>query len=129
MFGFGRKNQRKYIRVNVKSLVVIKCDVRLDTGNNEKREFHTYTQNLSENGMNILLDEELHPLDIVELKLYLTGRLKPTECTGQVVWSKAISPELVAPRIFSIGIKFIGLNQNSRVAISQLVYSLFQLKK
>jgi hypothetical protein len=126
MFGFGKKNNRKYIRVNVKSLVVIKCDVRLDTGNNEKREFHTYTQNLSEDGMNILLDEELHSLDMVELKLYLTGRLKPTECKGQVVWSKAISPELVVPRIFSIGIKFIELDYVGRETIKKLVSCLLE---
>jgi len=118
------QEKREHVRVDVASLVVIKCDIQVNISNNEKREFHTYTKNMSEDGINVTLEEDLHRPDTVELKLYLTGRLKPIECKGQVAWSKVISPQLVEPRIFSIGIKFIELDDVGRETIRKLVSCL-----
>lgn len=126
---FTKKNQetlekRKDIRFKAISLAVIKCDISVNISDIEKREFHTYTLNISEGGVNVILEKDLQSPAIVELKLYLTGTLKPVECKGQVVWSKAISPKLIEPHIFSIGIKFIELNDVSRKAIQMLASCL-----
>jgi Tfp pilus assembly protein PilZ len=118
------QEKREHVRADVASLVVIKCDIRVNISNNEKREFHTYTKNMSEDGINVTLEKDLHRPDTVELKLYLTGRLTPIECKGQVAWSKVISPQLVEPRIFSIGIKFIELDDVGRETIRKLVSCL-----
>jgi hypothetical protein len=81
---------------------------------------------MSEGGINIILEEDLHRRDVVELKLYLTGKLTPIECKGQVAWSKAISPKSVEPRIFSIGIKFIELKEDDKENIRKLVFCLLK---
>jgi c-di-GMP-binding flagellar brake protein YcgR len=116
--------RREYPRVKITSLVVIKCDILVNISNTQKREFHTYTQNISEGGINVTLEEDLHSSTMVELKLYLRGRLKPTECKGRVAWSKVISPKLVEPRIFSIGIEFIELDDVSREDIKTIAFCL-----
>ena len=118
------REKRKYIRVDLAALVVIKCHIWVKIRKNEKREFHTHTQNMSEGGINVILEEDLHRKDAVELKLYLTGRLTPIECKGQIAWSKAISPKSVEPRIFSIGIKFIKLEGDDKDTIRELVSCL-----
>jgi len=120
------REKRQCIRVEVSALVVIRCDIYVKTGKNEKRDFHTHTQNMSEGGINIILEEDLHRRDVVELKLYLTGKLTPIECKGQVAWSKAISPKSVEPRIFSIGIKFIELKEDDKENIRKLVFCLLK---
>jgi c-di-GMP-binding flagellar brake protein YcgR len=116
--------KRKDIRFKAIVAAVIKCDISLNVGSTKKREFHTYTQNFSEGGIKVILEEDLHSLTLVELKLYLTGTFRPIECKGQVVWSKVISPRSVEPRIFSIGIKFIELDDVSRKAIQILAFCL-----
>jgi c-di-GMP-binding flagellar brake protein YcgR len=120
------QEKRKYTRVDLAALVVIKCHIWVKIGKNMKLEFRTHTQDMSEGGINVILEEDLHRKDAVELKLYLTGRLTPVECKGQVVWSKAISPKPVDPHIFSIGIKFIDLNEDDRETIRKLVSCLFK---
>ena len=64
--------KRKFVRANVRSLVVIRCDVWVNIRNKKRREFNTHTEDISEGGINVILDEELHSPDMVELRLYLT---------------------------------------------------------
>ena len=118
--------RRKYTRFAAITLAVIKCDISVNIHAFEISEFHTYTHNISEGGINVTLEEDLPSSTMVELKLYLTGRLRPIECKGQVAWSKAISPKLVEPRIFSIGIKFIELDYVGRETIKKLVSCLLE---
>lgn len=113
--------KRKFTRINVASLVVIRCDVLATIRNKDRYEFHTHTENISEGGINVILDEELHNPDVVALKLYLTGKVAPIECKGEVIWSKVISPEAVKPSLFSTGIKFIGLSYDSNEAIRNVI--------
>jgi c-di-GMP-binding flagellar brake protein YcgR len=113
--------RRQFPRANVVTLAVIKCDVRANVGNEKTREFHTHTQNISEGGVNVILEEELPKQDSVELKLYLTGKKTPIECKGQVAWSKAVSPPGVEPGIFSTGIKFTEFSPEAKEAIRNII--------
>ena len=113
--------KRKFTRVSVATLVVIRCDVWANISNKEKHEFHTHTENVSEGGLNVILDEELHSPDAVELKLFVTGKVTPIECKGQVAWTKLISPVQVKPALFSTGIQFTELSHDSKEAIRNVV--------
>ena len=113
--------KRQFPRAKVVTLAVIRCDILANIGNKKTREFHTHTENISEGGVNVILDEELRNPAAVELKLYLTGKITPIECNGQVAWSKAISPPGVEPGIFSTGIKFTELNSEAKEAIRDII--------
>jgi PilZ domain len=113
--------KRKSPRVNVISLVIIRCDVRAQIGDKEVREFHTHTENLSEGGINVILDEELRSPASVELKLYVTGKISPIKCKGQIAWSKIISPPVVNPNMFSTGIKFTELNLADKEILGNVI--------
>jgi len=112
--------KRKFTRVNVTSLVVIRCDVWAS----DKREFHTHTENVSEGGLNIILDDELAKSQELGLKLYLTGKVAPIDCKGKVAWTKLVSPPGVKPGLYSTGIQFTELSGDAKESIKGLV-SLF----
>lgn len=113
--------KRQFSRAKVVSLVVIRCDVLANIRDQETREFHTHTENMSEGGVNVILDEELRDPAMVELKLYLTGKIAPIACRGRIAWTKAVSPPGITPGIFSTGISFIDLGDNDKEAIREIV--------
>ena len=115
------KERREYSRAKVASFVIIRCELRYTISSKQPHEFHTHTENISEGGINVILEEELRCPDIVEIKLFLTGKLAPLECNGQVVWSKLSSPASVAPPLYTTAIKFIGMGVSSREAIRKVV--------
>ena len=117
----NEQERRQFPRAKVVALAVIKCDVLAKIENEEKLEFHTHTQNISEGGVNVILDKELSRLAPVELRLYLTAKKTPIECKGQVAWSKAISPPEIVPGIFSTGIKFGELSPEAKDAIKNII--------
>lgn len=118
------QERRKFVRANVRSLVIIRCDVLVNIPEKTSHEFHTHTENISEGGMNVILEEELRSPDAVAVRLYLTGKVKPIECKGKVAWSKLISPTGIEPGLFSTGISFIELSDNDKTAIRKVVSCL-----
>jgi len=115
------KESRKSTRFDLTSLVVIRCDVRTSSSDMQAHEFHTHSENISEDGINVILDQELRRLAPVELKLYLTGRVAPVDCSGQVMWSKIVSPAGVEPALFATGIKFVGMDAETKEAVRKII--------
>ncbi len=115
------KEKRQFSRAQVVSLVVIRCDILANVRDQEPLEFHTHTENMSEGGMNVILNEELQGPAVLELKLYLTGKIMPIVCKGRVAWTKAISPPGINPGIFSTGISFIDLRESDKESIREIV--------
>lgn len=115
------EEKRLYPRLNLVALAIIKCDILVNVDNGKELEFHTHTENLSEGGVNVIIEAQLPVLTAVTLKLYLTGKRHPVECRGHVAWSKLLSPPGVNPSIFSTGIKFTEYKSDAREALVNVI--------
>ncbi len=127
----GEKNsqeKRLFPRLNLVALAIIKCDILVNIDNGKELEFHTHTENLSEGGMNVIIEAQLPVLTAVTLKLYLTGKRYPVECKGYVAWVKLLSPPEVDPSIFSTGIKFTEYKSDAREALVNVISCLSDKK-
>ncbi len=115
------EEKRKFPRLNLVALAIIKCDIRVSLDKGKELEFHTHTENLSEGGVNVIIEAQLPEMTTVELKLYITGKRYPVECKGYVAWSKLISPPGINPRIFSTGIKFTEYQSDGKEALVSVI--------
>ena len=95
----------------------------MNTENNEKRKFQrhdfpckiflrfpqgevlsTYTRNISQQGVKVLLDKKLDISTIVDIEIYFEQ--EPTICKGKVVWVKEKeNPSRKDSIIYATGIK------------------------
>jgi c-di-GMP-binding flagellar brake protein YcgR len=122
-------DKRKHPRPKVASLVVIKCELFVKSGKKESCEFRTHTEDISEGGINVLLEEELEKHSQVEVRLFLTGKLNPIECKGEVMWCEEVNPEWIKPRFFAVGIKFLDIKKEDKETIRLLVSCFLKLRK
>lgn len=117
-----QSERRKYVRIMLKYKIIIVCDGKVLFGSPEDYVFHTFTENLSEDGVMVKLEQQLSNAAIVKLKLFVTENI-PFECKGSIIWVKKVNPENTKPDIFETGIKFIELDDLERKLIGNLVKS------
>ncbi len=113
--------KRRFPRLNLVALAIIKCDIRVNIAKGKELEFHTHTENLSEGGVNVIIEAQLPKLTPVELKLFVTGKRYPVECKGYVSWSKLVSPPGVNPSIFSTGIEITEYKSDGKEALVDVI--------
>ena len=105
------KERRKFPRANVKYEVNIVCEGSVILGAPKNYSFHTYTENISEGGLKVILEKELETGSLLKLELFLSdSKSMPVKCKGMVVWTKKANPEGTSPDLFGTGIQFIELN-------------------
>jgi len=115
------KERRKYPRADIKARVNIICILKVILSGPEVT-FRTHTENISEEGIKVILEEELTPGTLVKIQLYLNNeKTMPIECKGQIIWTKKVNPVGTAPDLFVTGIQLIDLNGLNRQLISSLV--------
>ncbi len=120
-----QNERRKYLRIKLKCKIIIVCDGKVLFGTPEDYVFHTFTENLSEDGVMVKLEQQLSNAAIVKLRLFVTEHI-PFECKGSVVWVKKANPEDIKPDIFETGIKFVELDALERKLIGNLVKSFIK---
>jgi len=104
------EERRKFPRVTVKYQINVKCSGEVIKGDPQFYIFHTYTENISEGGMKIILEKEIKVGSLVELQLFVTEKESlPIQCNGVVVWNKKANPEGTKPDLFHMGIQFTDL--------------------
>ncbi len=87
--------------------------------------FNSYTENISEGGVKVFLEEKLHTSTVVDLELSLPDEQKPIKCKGELIWVKEIPPAGTEKySLFDTGIKFIEISERDKKKINLLVKSL-----
>jgi hypothetical protein len=72
--------------------------------------FNTHTEDLSEGGMKVILEQNMHIPTPVNIELFLGPDKAPFVCKGEVLWVKEVGPLGAPPRMYETGIKFTGLS-------------------
>lgn len=116
------RERRKFPRAEVKYRINIICEGAVILGEPEDYIFHTYTDNISEGGIRVILEKELKNASLVKLELYVTSRESfPLRCKGIVVWTKKTNPEGTKPDLFYTGIQFMELEKRDQEIIANIV--------
>ncbi|MFA4933961.1 MAG: PilZ domain-containing protein [Candidatus Omnitrophota bacterium] len=104
------EERRKFLRVNVKYQINVKCSGQVIKGDPQCYTFHAYTENISEGGMKIILEKEIKVGSLVELQLFITDKeALPIQCNGVIIWNKKANPEGTKPDLFHTGIQYTDL--------------------
>ncbi len=102
------EDRRKFPRVDVKYSVNIICEGTVIIGEPRDYTFHTYTENLSEGGVKVILEQRLKISSLVQLELFIGDKkTPPIKCKGSVVWVDKINPDGTKPDLFATGIQFV----------------------
>ena len=117
--------RRKFPRIKLKYKINIICDGRVLLGLPEDYVFHTFSENLSQAGVMVKLEQQLKDASIVGLRLFVTEKF-PFECKGTVAWTRKANPGDTKPDIFETGIRFIELDNIEEKIIGNLVKSFIK---
>ena len=83
----------------------------------------SHTENISEGGIRVMLEEKLVPFTMVGIELYL-DKNKPIKCKGKVAWIKEIvNPIEHEASMYDTGIKFFDLLEYDKLYLKKLVGS------
>ena len=116
------KERRKFPRAIVKYGIKIICHGAVLLGEPADYVFHTYTENMSEVGINVILEKKLKTASLVKLELYISSKESlPLRSNGLVTWTKKVNPKGTKPDLFATGIKFLDLPEFGQEIISTLV--------
>ena len=107
------EERRKFPRVNVKYQINVICTGEVIQGYPQYYIFHTYTENISEGGIRVILEKEVKVGSLVELELFITDKESlPIKCKGVIIWTKKANPEGTKPDLFHTGIQFTDLTSS-----------------
>jgi c-di-GMP-binding flagellar brake protein YcgR len=90
--------------------------------------FNTHTEDLSEGGMKVILEQNMHTPTPVNIELFLGPDKAPFVCKGEVLWVKEVIPEGAVPRMYETGIKFTGLSGEDKDKLRNAL-AIFAKKK
>jgi hypothetical protein len=81
----------------------------------------SHTENLSEGGLRVMLEEKLSPFTVVGIELYV-DKGRPVKCKGKVAWVKDIFNPIAREAIlYDTGIKFIELNDFDKNYLKKII--------
>ena len=122
-----QSERRKFPRIKVKYKITIVCDGKVLFGTPEDYVFHTFTENLSEVGAMVYLEQRLSDAAIVSLSLFITENV-PFKCKGSIAWTRKVNPKNTKPDIFETGIRFVEMDFSEQEKIGNLVKSFINRK-
>jgi len=81
----------------------------------------SHTENLSEGGLRVMLEEKLSPFTVVGIELYV-DKGKPIKCKGKIAWVKDIlNPIAREATLHDTGIKFIEMDEFDKVYLKRII--------
>jgi c-di-GMP-binding flagellar brake protein YcgR len=119
------EEKREYPRISLKCKITIVCEGEVLFGMPENFLFHAFTENLSEVGVMVKLEQELQKSSIMRLRLFITEKA-PFECKGSIAWTNRVNPDNTKPDVFETGIQFIELSDTGQKIIGNLIRSLIR---
>jgi len=103
--------RRQYTRALFPCRIMISSPIRL---------LISHTEDISEGGIRVMLEEKLSPFTMVGIELYF-DKNRPMKCKGKIAWVKEITnPIEKMPSMFDTGIKFIDLTDFDKLYLKKL---------
>ena len=79
------------------------------------------TENVSEGGLRVMLEEKLAPYTVVGIELFV-DKGKPIKCKGKIAWIKEIlNPIAREATLYDTGIKFIEMNEFDKSYLKRII--------
>lgn len=105
-------NRRKFPRAAFPCKIIMESPIRL---------LVSHTENLSEGGIRVILEEKLNAFANVGMEMFLE-KDRPIKCKGRVMWvMEKINPLDHKATLYDTGIQFTNINQADKDYISKLV--------
>lgn len=106
------QERRKVLRKSFPCKITVGSPIRL---------FTIHTEDLSEGGVRVFLDEKLALFTTVGLEIFFE-REKPLKCKGRISWVKEkVNPMIKQPILFDTGIQFLDISDSGKEYIKRLV--------
>ena len=83
--------------------------------------FNVHTENLGLGGARFILGEKLNIPTTVDIELHFPDQKASVKCKGEVIWANEINPIGVKPQFFDTGVRFLGIDEQSKEAIKEMV--------
>jgi PilZ domain len=104
--------RRTAVRVPFPCKIMISSPIRL---------LVSHTENLSEGGLRVMLEEKLTPFTVVGIELYV-DKGNPLKCKGKVAWVKDVFNPIAREVILhDTGIKFIEMNDFDKNYLKKII--------
>jgi len=114
------QERRKFPRAVFPCKIILSSPVRL---------FSSHTENISEGGIRVILEDKLELFTTVGLEIFLE-KDRPIKCKGRVVWIiEKVNPLKRECLMFDIGIKFTEISNQDREYIRDLVTAIISQGK
>lgn len=112
MSGWEGKERRKFPRAVFPCKIILASPIRY---------LNSHTENLSEGGIRVLLEEKISPYSIVGIEIFV-DKEKPIRCKGRIIWVKEkINPLENVSVMYDTGIQFIEINDCDQEYLRRLV--------
>lgn len=116
----SQEDRRKFRRAEFPCKIVVGSPIRLLT---------SHTENLSEGGIRVLLEERVAPFTMVGLEIYIEKE-KPITCKGKIMWvQEKINPLENKATLYDTGIQFVRLENCEQEYFKKLVRTIMGEEK
>ena len=115
------KERREFVRIKYPCEIIIHKP--------QKHIISAHAENVSTQGIRLIIDEEIKPYSIIDLDLYGITE-EPIVCKGKIIWvfdEKNYSSENTTH--YDIGIKFLKIKEKDVSEIKKLVASITSNRK
>ena len=106
------QERRQFPRANFLCKIVVSSPIRLIT---------SHTENISEGGIRVILEERLSPHSPVGIELFFE-KGRPVRCKGKIAWVREkLNPLDKTVTMYDTGVRFMDLTEKDREYIKKLV--------
>ena len=93
------------------------------------RMITSHTEDISEGGIRVVVDEKLSPFMSVGLELYV-DKNKPIKCKGKIAWVKElVNPVAKEALMYEVGVKIVDINEFDKNYLSKIVKAFNETKE
>ena len=114
------QERRRFPRAVFPCKIILSSPIRL---------FSSHTENISEGGVRVLLENKLELFTTVGLEIFLEKE-RPIKCKGRVVWViEKVNPLKRECLMFDTGIEFSEISNQDREYIRNLITTILSQRK
>jgi len=116
--------KRKFPRLSIQTEVVYNKDAVA------KKEKKSFTKDISQGGICLIVYEKVEVSDILELQILLPDGIKPICATGKVAWVKKflIEGPYGGGDRYDVGIEFIKINNKEKTELEKFLFTNREMK-
>lgn len=111
--------KRKFERLNIQTEVIYNKEAATE------KEKKSFSRNISQGGICLIVYEKLEISDILKLTILLPDGIAPIQATGRVAWVKNFSIEgpFGGGEKYDVGIEFIKINKEERTELEKYLFT------